>query len=241
MDKSLPGDALRYTGCMQHARKGNAAPFSHAGSLAGFAHPQRNILALGIDHAMKVADFGAGSGAYALAIARHLEGSGIVYALDVQKDLLRRLHNEAKAQNLKNVEILWADLEAPGGSKLSDGLLDIVLISNLLFQVDDKPAVLAEAKRIVKSGGRVAIIDWSESFGGMGPHPESVVTREAAYAFAQEAGLTFQKEFPAGAHHYGLVFRNGVPRIAGHTGHTHQHAHDATSHSSQPRRGTIRS
>ncbi len=236
---------LRYTERMQHARKGNAAPFSHAGSLAGslagFAHPQRNILALGIDHAMKVADFGAGSGAYAIAMARHLEGSGIVYALDIQKDLLRRLHNDAKAQGLKNIEILWADLEVPGGSKLSDGLLDLVLISNLLFQVEDKAAVLSEAKRIVKSGGRVAIIDWSESFGGIGPHPESVVTREAAYALAQEAGLTFQKEFSAGAHHYGLVFRNGIPHGSGHIRHAHQDVHDRGVHGPKSQRVTLRS
>jgi len=222
---------------MIHARTGNAVHSTH-----GFAHPKRNILALGIDHAMKVADFGAGSGAYALAMAEHLEGSGIVYALDIQKDLLRRLHNEAKARNLKNVEILWADLEVPGGSKLSDGLLDLVLVSNLLFQLEDKAAVLAEAKRIVKNGGRVAIIDWSESFGGMGPHPESVVTREAAYAFAQDAGLTFQKEFAAGAHHYGLVFRNGIPRGGGQAVQSHQETHHHDSpHDSKPHRVTIRS
>lgn len=200
---------------MHNARKGNAAPFSHAGSfagsLAGFAHPKRNILALGIEHAMKVADFGAGSGAYVFSIAEHLEGSGVVYALDIQKDLLRRIHNEANVRGLKNIEILWADLEAPEGSKLADGLIDLVLISNLLFQLEDKAAVMKEAKRITKKGGRVAIIDWSESFGGMGPHPDAVVTKEAAYALAQDAGLTFQKEFAAGAHHYGLVFRNGVP------------------------------
>jgi ubiquinone/menaquinone biosynthesis C-methylase UbiE len=159
---------------------------------------------------MKVADFGAGSGAYALAIAAHLENSGTVYAIDIQKDLLRRIHNEARARGLTNVEILGGDLEAPHGAKLADVSVDLVLISNLLFQADDANALIAEAKRVVKDGGRVAIIDWSESFGGMGPRREDVVTKDAALALAREAGLSFQKEFAAGAHHYGLVFRKGT-------------------------------
>lgn len=205
-----------YTVGMQKARTGNAPASPHASqggssfSHAGFAHPKRNVVALGIQHAMKVADFGVGSGAYVLAIAEQLENSGKIYAVDVQKDLLRRIHTEAHKRDFTNVEIIWSDLETRGGSKIADNTLDLVLISNLLFQIDDKAAVVAEGKRIIKPGGRVAIIDWSESFGGLGPIKEDVVTKETALALAREAGLTFQKEFPAGAHHYGLVFRKAT-------------------------------
>lgn len=159
---------------------------------------------------MKVADFGAGSGAYVLAIAAQLENSGKVYAVDIQKDLLRRIHNEAAKHGYTNVEILWGDLEAPQGSKLADKSLDLVVISNLLFQLEDKRAVFEEGKRILKSGGRLAVIDWSDRFGGMGPTSNDVVTKEAALTLARESGLTFQKEFPAGKHHYGLVFRKAT-------------------------------
>jgi ubiquinone/menaquinone biosynthesis C-methylase UbiE len=188
---------------MSSARTGKAAHSS-------FAHPTHNVAMLGIEHAMKVADFGAGSGAYVLAMAARLEGSGRVYAVDIQKDLLRRIHTDAAKSGYKNVEILWGDLESRQGSKIADNTLDLVLISNLLFQVEDKAAVVAEAKRVVKESGRVAIIDWSESYGGMGPRREDVVAKEAAYEIAKNAGLTFQKEFKAGAHHYGLVFRKGT-------------------------------
>ncbi len=173
---------------------------------SGFAHPPRNVQALGIEPGMSVADFGSGSGAYVLLIAEALAGSGHVYACDIQKDLLRRTYNEAKKRNLHNVKVLWGDLERPGGSKLADDSQDLVLISNLLFQVDDKNAVLAEAARITKNGGRVAIIDWTDSFGGMGPARDAVFTKESALAAAAEAGLRFVSEFPAGAHHYGLIF-----------------------------------
>lgn len=156
---------------------------------------------------MKVADFGSGSGAYVLAIAEALVGSGRVYAIDIQKDLLRRTKNEAEKRGYKNVEILWADLEVPGGSKIADNALELVLISNLLFQIEDKRAAMAEAKRIVRPNGRVAVIDWYESFGGLGPHKDDVVKKEDVLTLARAVELTFVKEFPAGAHHYGLLFR----------------------------------
>ncbi|MBI4068271.1 class I SAM-dependent methyltransferase [Candidatus Kaiserbacteria bacterium] len=173
----------------------------------GFAHPRSNVAALGIKHGMRVADFGAGSGVYTLGVAEQLGGSGAVYAVDVQRDLLRRIHNEAVRLGYKNVEVIWADLEIPRASKLADSSIDLVLISNLLFQVPDKTPVLREARRIVKSVGRVAIIDWSGSFGGMGPIKEDVVEREAALKLCQKTGLALEREFNAGAHHYGLILR----------------------------------
>src|SRR3989344_5280139 len=94
---------------------------------AGFAHPRRNIAALGIQSSMRVADFGAGGGAYTLAIAERLEGSGRVYAIDVQRDLLRRIANEAARRGYANVEGIWADLEVPRASKLADASIDLVL------------------------------------------------------------------------------------------------------------------
>lgn len=190
---------------MSHARGEHAAVFSHGS--AGFAHPPRNVAALGVQSGMQIADFGSGSGAYVLAIAKELQGSGHIYAIDIQKDLLRRTKNEANKIGYKNVEVLWGDLEAEKGSKIADGTLDLVLISNLLFQIDDKRAVVAEAKRILRPSGRLAVIDWTESFGGLGPHKDDVVTKEQVLTLARAVELTFVKEFPAGAHHYGLVFR----------------------------------
>lgn len=190
---------------MTQARTGNASPFSHAH--AGFAHPARNVAALGVQPGMKIADFGSGSGAYVLAIAKELQGSGHVYAIDIQKDLLRRIKNEAEKAGHKNVEVLWGDLEAENGSKIADNTLELVLISNLLFQIEDKRQVIAEAKRVLRPNGRLAVIDWSESFGGLGPHKDDVVTKEQVLTLARAVELTFVKEFPAGAHHYGLIFR----------------------------------
>lgn len=172
-----------------------------------FAHPARNVADIGITPGMKVADFGSGSGAYTLAVAEALCGSGHVYAIDVQRDLLQKTKNEAHKRGFKNVEVLWGDLERQGGSKIADGALDVVLMSNILFQVAEKGAMLEEALRILKTQGRLVIIDWSDSFRGTGPRPEDVVGKEDALSLATKSGAQLEREFSAGAHHYGLIFR----------------------------------
>lgn len=185
------------------------SPIQGAGT---FAHPRRNVGALGIQGGMHIADFGSGSGAYVLAIAERLGGTGHVYAIDVQKDLLRRISNDAQKRGYKNVEIIWGDLEALNGSKLASQSIDIVLISNLLLQLPDKAPVLAEARRVIKATGHVAIIDWMDSFQGMGPQKEDVVTKGLALSLAQSAGLELVQEFTAGAHHWGLIFRPTIKK-----------------------------
>jgi ubiquinone/menaquinone biosynthesis C-methylase UbiE len=188
---------------MKHA---HAARSMLPHSTHGFAHPARNVGALGIAPGMVIADFGSGSGAYVLAIAELLAGSGKVYAVDVQKDLLRRTHNEAIKRGFSSVHILWGDLEKPYGSKLADKSCDVVLISNLLFQVEDKREVMREAKRVLRPRGTLAIIDWQESFGGLGPIKEHVFDKSSALSVASATGFVFYREFNAGAHHYGLLF-----------------------------------
>lgn len=173
---------------------------------AGFAHPPRAISLLGVQHGMRVADFGAGSGAYALALAQRVGPSGRVYAIDVQKDLLKRIVSEALRHRLRNIDVIWADLETPRASKLAAQSLDLVVVSNLLFQTHEKAQVLKEAKRIIKKEGKIAVIDWLESFGGMGPIKSDVVTRDHAVEIARSVGLSLVGDFHAGAHHYGLLF-----------------------------------
>lgn len=176
-------------------------------STAGFANPVENILAIGLQQGMKVADFGAGSGAYTLAAARTVGAHGKVYAVDVQKDLLTRIKNAAAQEHLENIEIVWGDFELPHGSRIADNLVDVVIISNALFQLENKSGALHEAHRILAPTGKLAVIDWCDSFSGMGPSMQDVVRKEAALELARMAGFTLLNEFAAGAHHYGLLLR----------------------------------
>lgn len=172
-----------------------------------FANPEKNITHLGLSAGMSVADIGAGTGHYVMLASRLVGLEGQVYAVDIQKDLLDRLATEVAEKNIKNIHILWGDAENIGGTKLRQDAVDAVIISNVLFQTESKSGLVHEIHRIVKKGGRVLVIDWSESFAGLGPAPQQIVSEDIARDLFEKNGFELIKTFEAGAHHYGIVFR----------------------------------
>lgn len=173
--------------------------------LPAFTNPEENIKALGVYEGMVIADLGAGIGAYTIPLAERVGDTGRVYAVEVQKDLLSNIKNEAAARGLKNVELLWGDIERVGGTKIKDGAIDAVVISNVLFLAEDKPAFLREARRILKTGGKLLFVDWSDSFNNLGPSPKMVVAKDVARAMCEAEGFVLKSEIPVGAHHYGFI------------------------------------
>lgn len=172
-----------------------------------FSHPETNVTAWKLPLGSAVADLGSGSGHYCLALSRAVGESGKVYAVDIQKELLSKLKNEATSQGLRNIEVVWGDIEKVGGTKLKDEILDAVLLSNILFQVKEKETLARETLRILKKGGSLMVIDWQDSFGGLGPHTDAVFSKESALHLLQSAGFTLEQEFAPGDHHYGLILK----------------------------------
>lgn len=173
-----------------------------------FSDPDKNIEQFDLGKGNYVADFGAGSGFYSFSAAEVVGSSGKVYAIDVQKDLLEKLKNEAKnIRHLNNVDIVWADLDHIGGTRLRESSIDAVIAANIFFQLDKKENACLEIKRILKPGGRVLFVDWSSSFGGLGPQPQNVFAEEEAKKLFLKSGFKEDRVIGAGAQHYGLIFR----------------------------------
>lgn len=172
-----------------------------------FSDPAQIIGRLALSEGVYVADFGAGVGAYSIPCAHRVGNSGKVYAIDIQGDVLTTLKNEAKDTGLLNIETIVGDLEDSRGSKLPDTSVDVVIIANILFQIEHKDTFIQEAHRVLKPGGRLLLVSWSESFGHLGPHPEHVVTKEMAEKMFIERGFSVgESDIPAGEHHYGMIF-----------------------------------
>ena len=172
-----------------------------------FSDPAKNIEKFSLSQGMFVADFGAGSGFYTMSAAKAVGGKGRVYAIDIQKELIQKIKNQANTEHLSNIEIIWGDVEKVGGSKMRDGSVDAVIIANILFQIAEKNNICLEAKRILKNGGRALVVDWLDSFGGLGPRQSDVFSPSAAKEIFQKNGFALDKEFGAGEHHYGLIFK----------------------------------
>ncbi len=168
--------------------------------------PREILNQFGIQEGTVVADLGVGYGHTAFALSEKVGETGKVFAIDIQKNLLERLAKDAAQKGIKNIEIIWGDIEIIGGTKLRQNFVDTVVISNVLFQIDSKAGLVHECARITKIGGRVLLIDWYESFGGIGPQPEAVVDEETARRIFETGPFEYKKSLPAGEHHYAMVF-----------------------------------
>lgn len=154
-----------------------------------------------------VADFGAGSGYFLKSLSTRAGGAGRVYACEIQKSLVEKIVDLARAQHLHNIHPLWCDLEEINGIKIQSNTLDTGILVNTLFQIQDKETAIKEIGRTLRSGGKLFIIDWTESYGGLGPRPSDVISVSEAKALLESNQFIFEREFPAGEHHYGLAFR----------------------------------
>lgn len=154
-----------------------------------------------------VADYGAGSGFFLKVLSNAVGSDGRVFACEIQKPLVEKLGEQARLMGLANIHPLWCDLEESGGVKIANGELDVAIIVNTLFLIEEKEVAVQEMGRTVRSGGRFFVIDWTESFAGMGPQPDQVISAAAATALFEANGFIFEREYPAGDHHYGLAFR----------------------------------
>lgn len=164
------------------------------------------MLQLGLNEGMKIADLGAGTGHYAFLAAAAVGPRGRVYAIDVQQEVVRHLRTLARERRVPQLEPVWGDIEKPGGTLLRDRSCDAAIVSNVLFQLPRKRALVEEVRRILMPGGRVLVIDWAGSYAGMGPMAGQVFPEHEAEALFIGEGFHKVKALRAGPHHYGIVF-----------------------------------
>ena len=171
-----------------------------------FSDPIKNLKQLGLRENMIVADLGAGSGFYTIPAAK-IVTSGKVYAIEIQKDFLVTIQNKVKEAGLNNVECFLGDIEIKGGTKIKDNIVDVVIASNVLFQVENKDRFVKEIERILKPDGIILLIDWSENSSVKFPSEKMIVSKDEAKEIFFEKGFIFERDIDAGINHYGMILR----------------------------------
>lgn len=172
-----------------------------------FVIPEKAATHFHLREGDKVADFGAGSGYFTKILSKLVGEEGRVYACEIQKNLVESIGDLARRENLNNVSVVWCDMETQNGTKIEDKVLDAAIVVNTLFQIEDKDVAVDEITRTLRSGGKLFVIDWSESFGGLGPQPDAVISENDTRALFEQHGFVYERSFDTGDHHYGIAFR----------------------------------
>ena len=171
-----------------------------------FLDTGRIVSSLGFVAGMHIADLGCGSGFFAVATARMVGTNGIVTAVDIRQEPLDEVRAKAESMGLGNVRPVRGDLEVLGGTSIGDNTQDFAILENVLFQSKKKEAMIAEAVRMTKPGGRVVLIDWKKGEGGFGPPDELRTSEEDLKRMAAEATLKFERVLDVGQLYIGLTF-----------------------------------
>jgi ubiquinone/menaquinone biosynthesis C-methylase UbiE len=172
-----------------------------------FIDPQKVIGQLDLVEGMTIADFGSGAGYFTLPLAQKISNNGTVYALDVILQKLEAVAGKARTQGLNNVITKRVNLENEGGSGLEKESIDFVIMKDMLFQNKNKSQILEEARRVLKTGGRILIIEWNSENFSIGPEKKLRIYKESIIELAKKKNLEFLNEINAGTFHYGIIFK----------------------------------
>lgn len=170
--------------------------------MEGFLNPEEVLNQLDLREDMVVADFGCGSGGWVIPLAKRLK-TGRIYAIDILEEPLSALKSKIQIEKISNIEIILSDVESKNGSTLNHESCDLVLMTNLFFELEDKKSVLEEGKRVLKEGGKILVVDWKKD-APLGPK-ERGVSAEDIKKIAKDIDLKIEREFEAGSFHWGLI------------------------------------
>lgn len=152
-----------------------------------------------------VVDFGAGYGTFSLPVAQRV--SGVVYAIDIELELLSRLFQKALKQGILNVIPRRRDI-VEQGTGCADSSIDLVLLFNILH-CQHPEFLLDESFRVLRPGGRLAVLHWvSHLKTPRGPDLSIRPTPEQCIEWSERAGFSFDPEnhLDVGLWHFGLMF-----------------------------------
>ena len=169
-----------------------------------FFDPEVILDSLGIKNLIgSIADLGCGYGTFTIPVAKRT--IGLVYAIDIEKDMLRVTQEKVKQSGLKNVKVIQRDFIVDGAG-LADSSCDLVMLFNILH-AEEPLNILAETKRILTSKGKVAIIHWiPDPTTPRGP-PMSIRPRpEQIQDWLKETGFNLKDRIiPLPPYHYGVI------------------------------------
>lgn len=153
-----------------------------------------------------VVDMGAGTGYFAIPIAKAIAPTGKVLAVDVEPEMLEKLKVKLAAnESPKNIELHQGEATA---TQLPDHLADRVLIANVWHELDPSrwPAAAQEAARLLRSHGKLIILDWRPDVDRPpGPPLEHRIPIDQVAAFLISQGWKVEESCLIGRYSYLLI------------------------------------
>ena len=142
-------------------RTGHLFPPENLGLLespdrAAWQKPDQIMDALGIADGSKVADIGPGAGWFTIQLARRVGPNGVIYAEDIQRQMLEAIRRRVSREGLQNVQTVMGTAAEPN---LPRGALDAILMVDVYGELEQPVTFLRNLALALKPNGRIGIVN----------------------------------------------------------------------------------
>jgi ubiquinone/menaquinone biosynthesis C-methylase UbiE len=135
----------------------HGAPWLERAERSREERPDLVLAALDLQSGMSVADIGAGTGYYARRIAERVGPGGVVYAVDVQPEMVKLMARELARGKIGNVKPVQGSATDPA---LAPASIDLAVMIDVYHELEYPREMLAAIVRALKPGGRVAFVEF---------------------------------------------------------------------------------
>ncbi|MHB1276733.1 MAG: class I SAM-dependent methyltransferase [Candidatus Humimicrobiaceae bacterium] len=144
----------------------------------------------GLKKGMNFADAGCGNGYFTFPASGIAGPKGRVFALDISPEMLEEINARVKEENKTNIEVINTE---ENNLKIAKESVDLAFSCNVVHEAKDLDLFLKEIERILRPGGRIAIIDWEKKDSDLGPPKEHRLDKSIIINELKDMGFKYIK------------------------------------------------
>lgn len=165
--------------------------------------PETALNAIGIAPGSTVADVGAGSGYFAVRMARRVGAQGRVYANDLQPEMLAMLASRLQKEGVPNVTLVQGTVDDP---KLPAASIDLILLVDVYHEFSQPQIMLRRMREALKPGGRLVLLEYRKEDPSVPIRPEHKMSVAEAKLEVEAEGYTLSRVDSALPRQHILIF-----------------------------------
>lgn len=158
---------------------------------------------LGFSDNMTLADIGSGTGLVVFEASKYKNSK--VYSLEMSDTMIEIQEDRIKQRKIENVEIVKQDVDE-NKILIDDNTCDVVTMFTVFHEIEDKIYIIREIKRILKSKGKLLIVEFHDKDTGFGPPLDERLSKEDIDKVCSKEGFTMTEEDILGENFYRLIF-----------------------------------
>ncbi|MCF6147102.1 MAG: class I SAM-dependent methyltransferase [Candidatus Kuenenia sp.] len=166
-------------------------PLLEAPDRDAWQKPELILDALEIEKGQIIADIGAGSGYLTTKLLKRTGPAGIVYAVDIQQEMLDHIKNRLSTSDAEIVRLVLGNMDDP---LLPENTIDTAILLSTYHEIAHPVDFMKKVKSSLKPGGRIAIIEFGKE-SPIGPPLNVRLPEELVINELKQAGFVLQRKY----------------------------------------------